>query len=306
MFECYNLSFNIDTCLVLKYYLWSLNQTSVRSGAPTFVSTRSLFSFLWRLIYAMSYKRVFGAKKSERSPRENPPKGDFVAFSHGDLSPRQSKIRQTVAEYATHRMLRTFVWRGERSPCENTKKSSFGGFSRGDLSRFRPCLSYLCLAGRNSPLFVVSLPGGAKGRHAKTRKSHHLAGFRVATFRVFAPFCCIFASRGERSPCENTKTRQMVILAGFHLATFRPARQRYDKQEAKGDAWKVSYFCVAGRKIAMRKHEKVTIWRVFAWRLFAFSPRKHDNTTWHKSATIVHHVCILLIDAKSSTFTVDL
>jgi len=49
----------------------------------------------------------------------------------------------------------------------------------------------------------------------------------------------------------------------------------------------VSYFRVAGRKVAMQKHEKVTIWRVFAWRLFAFSPRKHDNTKWHKSATIV-------------------
>ena len=29
--------------------------------------------------------------------------------------------------------------------------------------------------------------GGAKGRHAKTRKSHHLAGFRVAPFRLFRP-----------------------------------------------------------------------------------------------------------------------
>jgi len=29
--------------------------------------------------------------------------------------------------------------------------------------------------------------GGPKGRHAKTRNSHHLAGFRVAPFRVFAP-----------------------------------------------------------------------------------------------------------------------
>jgi len=36
-------------------------------------------------------------------------------------------------------------------------------------------------------LFVVSLPGEAKGRHAKTRQNHLLAGFRVATFRVFAP-----------------------------------------------------------------------------------------------------------------------
>jgi len=36
-------------------------------------------------------------------------------------------------------------------------------------------------------LFVVSLPGVAKGRHAKTRQNHHLAGFCVATFRVLAP-----------------------------------------------------------------------------------------------------------------------
>jgi len=74
---------------------------------------------------------VFSGRIGERSPRENTLNGDFVGFSHGDLSPRQAKIRQTVAENATRGMSRTFVWRGERSPCENTKKSSFGGFSRG-------------------------------------------------------------------------------------------------------------------------------------------------------------------------------
>ena len=57
-----------------------------------------------------------------------------VGFLHGDLSPRQSKIRQTVAENATHGMSRTFVLRGERSPCESTKRSPFGGFSRGAFS----------------------------------------------------------------------------------------------------------------------------------------------------------------------------
>jgi len=34
----------------------------------------------------------------------------------------------------------------------------------------------------------------------------------------------------------------------------------------KRNTWNVAYFRVAGRKVAMRKHEKVTIWRVFAWR----------------------------------------
>jgi len=44
-----------------------------------------------------------------------------------------------------------------------------------------------CHALRFRLLFVVSLPGEAKGRHAKTRQNHHLAGSRVATFRVFSP-----------------------------------------------------------------------------------------------------------------------
>ena len=82
---------------------------------------------VWWLICAMSYYRVFGAKKS--------PCG---GFSRGDLSPRQAKIRQTGGEKAKHEKCRTFVWRGERSPCENTKKWPCGGFSRGAFSHFRP------------------------------------------------------------------------------------------------------------------------------------------------------------------------
>jgi len=81
---------------------------------------------------------VFSGRKRERSPGEDPPKGDFVWFSHGDFSPRKAKIRQTIAENATHGMSRTLVWRDERSPCENTKKSPFGGFSRGAFRIFAP------------------------------------------------------------------------------------------------------------------------------------------------------------------------
>ena len=73
---------------------------------------------------------VFSGRKRERSQRENPLKGDFVRFSYGDLSPRQAKIRPTVAENTTHGMSRTFVWRGEKSLCKNTNKSPFGGFPR--------------------------------------------------------------------------------------------------------------------------------------------------------------------------------
>ena len=81
---------------------------------------------------------VFSGLKRERSPRENPLNGDFSGFSHSDLSPRQAKIQQTVAENATHGMSCSFLWRGERSPCENTKQSTFGGFSRGASRLFAP------------------------------------------------------------------------------------------------------------------------------------------------------------------------
>jgi len=41
----------------------------------------------------------------------------------------------------------------------------------------------------------------------------------------------------------------------------------------KATCEKYSYFRMAGRKVAMRKHEQFTIWWVFAWRFFAFSPQ---------------------------------
>jgi len=65
---------------------------------------------------------------------------------------RQAKIRQTVAENATHEKCRTFVWRGERSPCQNMKLSPFGGFSRGAFSPFRPEKAII-RHGTNQPLY---------------------------------------------------------------------------------------------------------------------------------------------------------
>ena len=74
----------------------------------------------------------------------------------------------------------------ERSQRENPPNDDFGGFP---LSTFRPATrKYATIhALRFRLLFVVSLPGGTKSRHAKTRQNHHLASFLVATFRVFTP-----------------------------------------------------------------------------------------------------------------------
>jgi len=71
---------------------------------------------------------VFSGRKCEKAPREKPPNGDFFVFSHGDVSPRHTKVRDIGA------------------------------------LRFRL-------------LFVVTLPGGVKGRHAKTRKITIWRGF---------------------------------------------------------------------------------------------------------------------------------
>jgi len=121
--------------------------------------------FVWWLICAMSYKR----------------RHVVILAGFRMATFRLAKIRQTVAENAT----RTFVWRGERSPCENTNKSTFGGFSRGDLSRFRPCLSYLCMAGRKvatrkpaKGLFRVA------GRKVAMRKHEKVTILRVFVWRL--------------------------------------------------------------------------------------------------------------------------
>ena len=81
---------------------------------------------------------VFSGRKGEKAPRENPPNGDFFVFSHVDLSPRHTKVRDIPCVAFSATVCRIFAWRGERSPCENPTKSPFGVFSRGDLSRFHP------------------------------------------------------------------------------------------------------------------------------------------------------------------------
>jgi len=143
-------------------------------------------------------------------------------FSRGDLSPRHTKVRNFSCVAFLPPVCRIFAWRGDRSPRENPPKSPFGLFSRGEISprhakirqtgaktrkvttrKTRQMVTFSCFrmatfrpatrkyatfhALRFRLPFLVSLPGVAKGRHAKIRQNHILAGFRVATFRVFAP-----------------------------------------------------------------------------------------------------------------------
>jgi len=58
------------------------------------------------------------------------------------------------------------------------------------------------------------------------------------------------------------------------LSCFRCEKAKTGGEKAKHE---VSYFRVAGRKVAMRKREKVTIWRVFAWKTFRPARRRYDT-----------------------------
>jgi len=81
---------------------------------------------------------------------------------------------------------RVFRWRPFASPGKDTTNSS--------RKRNAWNVAYDRVAGR------------------KTRKSHHLTGFRVVTFRVFAPVWRIFSWRAERSPRENTPNEKCRTL----------------------------------------------------------------------------------------------
>ena len=68
---------------------------------------------------------VLSGFRGEKAPRENPPNAAFFVFSHGDLSPRHTKVRQFHA--LRFRLLFIFAWRGERSPiCAMSFKRVFG------------------------------------------------------------------------------------------------------------------------------------------------------------------------------------
>ena len=107
-------------------------------------------------------------RKHERSPRKNPPNDDFFVFSHGDLSPRHTKVRDSPCVAFSATICLIFAWRGERPPCKNPTKSPFGGFSRGDLLRFRPentCIRH----GMNQPPYLsVQFPHQRCQRSCKT------------------------------------------------------------------------------------------------------------------------------------------
>ena len=173
---------------------------------------------IWWLICAMSYYRVFGAKRRKGATRKPVKWWLFRVFA---------TYRPATRKYDT--------FHGSPFPL----------------------------------LFVVYLPGGAKGRHAKTRQNHHLACFRVATFRLAKQRYDKQGRKRERLPRENPPNGDFFVFSHGDLSP------RHTKlRDIPCVAFSATVCCI------------FAFWRVFAWRPFAFSPRKHVYTTWHKSATI--------------------
>jgi len=125
---------------------------------------------------------VFSGRKGEKAPRENSPNVDFFVFSHGDLSPRNAKIRHFMPrlfasclsylclagrKVATRKpanwwLFRVFAWRPFAPPHESTRHSMRCVFG------YR--LSYLCLARRKVAM----------------RKPDKITFWRVIAWRPFA------------------------------------------------------------------------------------------------------------------------
>ena len=146
--------------------------------------------FLWWLILAMSYYFVFGAKRRTGATRR-PAKWWLRVFAWRPFAPpHESTTLFMRCLFASCSSYRCLAWRkvAMRKPVKITISRVF---RVATFRVFAPKTRLYDLAQISHHsvrlLCVVSLPGGAKGRHAKTSQSHHLAGFRVATFRVFAP-----------------------------------------------------------------------------------------------------------------------
>ena len=105
-------------------------------------------------------------------------------------------------------------FRGEKAPRETPPHGDFFVFSCFRMATFRPATRKFDTF-HASPfrlLFVVSLPGGAKGRHAKTRLNHQAKTRKPAT-RKPAKWWNITMRKRERSPRENSPNGDFFVFS---------------------------------------------------------------------------------------------
>jgi len=118
---------------------------------------------------------------------------------------------------------------------------------------------------------------GAKTRKVATRKPTKWWFCRVVAWLPFA-------SPGKDTTISSRR-RNACNIAYFRVAGRKVAMRKHEKViivlVSRGDLSRfrpcLSYLCLAGRKVATRKHANWWFWRVFAWRPFATSGKDTTN-----------------------------
>ena len=152
---------------------------------------------LWWLICAMSYKRVFGVKTRKVATRKPAKRWFWRVFAWRPFASPGKDMTNSSRKRNTWNVP-YFRVAGRNVAMRKHKKSQFGGFTHGDFSRFRPCLSYLCLPGRKVatrkpakwwfwwvfawPPFAT--PGKNMTNSSRKRNTWNVAYFRVAGRKV--------------------------------------------------------------------------------------------------------------------------
>jgi len=142
----------------------------------------------------------------------------------------------------------------EKAPCEILPNGDFCVFACRLFAMWKPIIKVWCVF-----TWQTSTPPGEDTTNGR---------------RKHATYKCVLSLHGWAKG-RHAKTHQIVILAVFHMVTFPLPDKDTTNSRRKRNTWKVAYIRVAGQKVAWPKNEKVTIWRVFAWRLIAFLPRNY-------------------------------
>jgi len=153
-------------------FWWGLVVVCNRIIPGSFVRSfvHSFFRYLWWLICAISYYRVFGAKRRKGATRKP----------------------------AKWWRFRVFAWRPFAPPHESTTLLMFRLFAF--------CLSYLCLAGRKVATRKHEQNHHVEGFRVATFRPARQKYDTFISGEFLPSICRVFAWRGERSPRRNHAT----------------------------------------------------------------------------------------------------
>ena len=106
---------------------------------------------------------------------------------------------------------------------------------------------------------------------------------------MVAELCHVVLScfRGEKAPRENPPNGDLFVFSHGDLSPRHTTVRHFSCVAFSPSVCRI--FAWRGERSPCENPTKSPFGGFFAWRPFAFSPRKHVYTTWHKSATIMEH-----------------